>query len=185
MSEKEIYRIKDITDDWFGRFFKENRSDFVRIANSYVHDIYVAEDIVNDSFIKMWEKRKELVVDNYNAYIYKTIVNKCLDYLKSVQVRTAARQNMGNMSMMMQMYDITSLKNLNPDMLFAKEVRKIFNDCLAEMPELTRRIFVANRFYGLTYGEIAEKIGDITVRQITSQMQYALRVLRNALKDYL
>ena len=52
------------------------------------------------------------------------------------------------------------------------------------MPKLTREIFIASRFDDKTYNEIAQDYR-LTVRQVTSHIQYALRTLRLALKDYI
>lgn len=175
-----------LSEENFEQLFKESRSAFIRIANSYVHDIYVAEDIVDDSFIKMWEKRDEIMTENYKAYTYRTVVNKCLDYLKAAQIQSRVKQNIVDTTSRMQMHDIISLQKVNPSMLFAKEIKKIFYDSINNMPKLTKRVFVENRMNGLTYSEIVEKLGGgITMRQVTSHMQYALKILRNALNDYL
>lgn len=52
------------------------------------------------------------------------------------------------------------------------------------MPQVTRQVFELSRFYGKTYSEIAEALG-ISQRRVTSEMQRALAIMRNALKDYL
>ena len=71
-----------ITEEEFGELFRSSRELFIKIANSYVHDYSVAEDITNDSFIRLWEKREDVRTDNYQSYAFKIIINKCLDYLK-------------------------------------------------------------------------------------------------------
>ncbi len=80
--------------------------------------------------------------------------------------------------------DIRSLRACDPDRLFAAEVEQIVARELKNMPELTRRIFEANRLYNKTYAEIADELG-IPVRRVTAEMQHALSRLRIALKDYL
>ena len=52
------------------------------------------------------------------------------------------------------------------------------------MPQVTRQVFELSRFYGKTYSEIAEILG-IPQRRVTSEMQRALSIMRNALRDYL
>ena len=55
----------------------------------------------------------------------------------------------------MQMYEITSLQGFNPDRIFAAEVKDLFWRCVRSMPEQTKNIFIASRFEGKTYSEIA------------------------------
>ena len=60
----------------------------------------------------------------------------------------------------------------------------IFRKSLAEMPELSAQVFIAHRFEGQTYEEIARHY-NLTVRQVTRRMQCCLKMLRDDLGDYL
>ncbi|MDE5890971.1 MAG: hypothetical protein K2H10_08160, partial [Bacteroidales bacterium] len=96
MNGKDTNSRHVLTEDEFSELFRDSRSLFIKIANSYVHDHSVAEDITNDSFIRLWEKREDIYTDNYQSYAFKIIINKCLDYLKSQQVRSNAKQDMSD-----------------------------------------------------------------------------------------
>lgn len=173
-----------LTEDEFREVFNRCRPMFIRIANSYIHDLHIAEDITDESFIKLWEKKDEIFTSNYEAYIFRTIVNRCLDWLKSQNLRTSAQMEIHKTRNMMQQYEITSLRSCDPDRIFASEVERLFWNCIEKMPETTRRIFIANRFEGKTYAEISSMSG-LPLRQITSHIQYALKMLRRELKDYI
>lgn len=157
---------------------------FIRIADSYVHDRHAAEDITDDSFIKLWEKRDEIVTGNWESYAFRSVINRCLDHMKSKTVQTSVQQDMHETGNRMQMYEINSLKSCDPDRLFASELESLFWECVDKMPEITRKIFIASRFENSTYNEIADRFG-IPVRQVTSHIQYALKLLRIDLQDYL
>lgn len=183
MTEEEK-SSRNLTEEEFGRIFSRCRQMFVKIANSYVHDDSAAEDIVNECFIRMWEKRKELKTENYESYAFKSIVNRCLDHLKVENNRTRIQKNIYETNSRMQSYEINSLESLNPERLFADEINTLVEHCLKRMPEVTRKVFLASRIDEKTYGEISEIYG-IPVRQVTSHIQFALKALRNSLKDYL
>lgn len=183
MTEEEK-NSRNLTEEEFGRIFSRCRQMFVKIANSYVHDDSAAEDIVNECFIRMWEKRGELKTENYESYAFKSIVNRCLDHLKVESNRTRIQKNIYEASNRMQTYEINSLESLNPERLFADEINTLVENCLKRMPEVTRKVFLASRIDEKTYGEISEIYG-IPVRQVTSHIQLALKALRNSLKDYL
>lgn len=183
MTEEEK-SSRNLTEEEFGRIFSRCRQMFVKIANSYVHDDSAAEDIVNECFIRMWEKREELKTENYESYAFKSIVNRCLDHLKVENNRTRIQKNIHEASNRMQTYEINSLESLNPERLFADEINTLVEHCLKRMPEVTRKVFLASRIDEKTYGEISEIYG-IPVRQVTSHIQFALKALRNSLKDYL
>lgn len=183
MTEEEK-SSRNLTEEEFGRIFSRCRQMFVKIANSYVHDDSAAEDIVNECFIRMWEKRDELKTENYESYAFKSIVNRCLDHLKVENNRTRIQKNIYETNSRMQSYEINSLESLNPERLFADEINTLVEHCLKRMPEVTRKVFLASRIDEKTYGEISEIYG-IPVRQVTSHIQFALKALRNSLKDYL
>ena len=183
MTEEEK-SSRNLTEEEFGRIFSRCRQMFVKIANSYVHDDSAAEDIVNECFIRMWEKRDELKTENYESYAFKSIINRCLDHLKVENNRTRIQKNIYETSSRMQSYEINSLESLNPERLFADEINSIVANCLKRMPDVTRKVFLASRIDEKTYGEISEIYG-IPVRQVTSHIQFALKTLRNSLRDYL
>ena len=107
-----------------------------------------------------------------------------LDYLRSEQTQTKIRQNIHDTSYRMLTYEINSLESCDPGRLYASEVETLFRECIDRMPGTTREVFLANRFRNMTYQEIAEERG-MSVRQVTSEMQSALHLLRLSLKDYL
>lgn len=175
---------RELSEAEFGRLFHQCRKPFVIVANSYVHDSEVAEDLVNDSFVKLWEKRDEILTDNFEAYLFQIVIHRCLDHLKSEHTKSRIRQNLHQTKYRMLTYEINSLAGCDPGRIYANEIERLFQECVEQMPTLTREIFLANRFRNKTYREIAEEQG-ISVRQVTSEIQTALASLRQALKDYL
>ena len=171
-------------EEEFGRLFNKCRIPFTTVANSYVHDAAVAEDLVNDSFVRLWEKRNGILTENFEAYLFQIVIRKCLDFLRSEQTQTKIRQNIHDTSYRMLTYEINSLESCDPGRLYASEVETLFRECIDHMPSITREVFLANRFRNMTYQEIAEERG-MSVRQVTSEMQTALQLLRRTLKDYL
>lgn len=166
----------------FGKFFSENNARFVDIAFSYVRDMDAAQDIVMDSFVRIWQRREELADEtNMRGYAYMCVRNRCCSYLRQVSMR---RQLSPTDMRLAQ----SSIESLSQDDLFDKllgnEILDIFRAELDKMPARTREIFLASRVEHLTYAEIAERF-DISVRKVTSEIQFALQILRHALKDYL
>lgn len=171
-------------EEEFGRLFNKCRIPFTTVANSYVHDAAVAEDLVNDSFVRLWEKRNEILTENFEAYLFQIVIRKCLDFLRSEQTQTKIRQDIHHANSRILMHEINSLESCDPGRLYASEVETLFRECIDHMPSITREVFLANRFRNMTYQEIAEE-RSMSVRQVTSEMQTALQLLRRTLKDYL
>ena len=173
-----------LSEEEFGRLFAKCRTLYITIANSYVHDTETAADLVHDSFVKLWERRHELRTCNFEAWLFETITNRCLDYLKSKQTRTKILQNIHDVSYRILLYEIGSLERINPEKLYAAEVESLIRECVEKMPTITRRIFVDHRFENKTYKEISEEYG-ISSRRVTAEIQTALKMLRVSLKDYI
>ena len=111
-------------EEEFGRLFNKCRIPFTTVANSYVHDAAVAEDLVNDSFVRLWEKRNEILTENFEAYLFQIVIRKCLDFLRSEQTQTKIRQDIHHANSRMLMHEINSLESCDPGRLYASEVEE-------------------------------------------------------------
>lgn len=169
----------------FGSLFAAWRIPFEAIARRYVRDAAVAEDLVSDSFMALWENRTRLKPDsNLKAYILKILRNKCLDWLRAKSLHLKIEQKVFNIHRRRLEADILSLQSFDPDEFFSKEIEIIVHRSLGRLPELTREVFVARRVEEMSYKEIAEKC-DITVRRVEFELQKAMQQLRMALNEYL
>mgnify|MGYP003289068584 CR=1 FL=1 len=169
----------------FGHLYNQYRQRFVLIARRYVRDRMVAEDIVADSFVSFWNNRNSIPSDsNLPAYILTIVKNKCLNWLHAQQIHMRIENNIQTAQSRLVDANIRSLESCDPERLFASEVREIVKEATSRMPELTRIVFEKSRNEGKTYAEIAKECG-ISTRQVTSEIQKALAILRRALKDYM
>lgn len=169
----------------FGDLYDQYRQRFVIIARRYVRDHIVAEDIVADSFVSFWNNRENIPSDtNLPAYILTTVKNKSLNWLHSQQIHLRIENQIQTTQARLVESSIRSLESCDPERLFALEVRNIVKNATERMPELTKIVFEKSRNEGKTYAEIARECG-ISNRQVASEIQKALAILRNALKDYM
>lgn len=172
--------------DTFEYVFSKYNVSFVAIASSYVFDRNVAQDIVTDVFVHLWERRSEIVWDdNIKGYLYMAVRARCISWLRSYQARQKAHDELGKIGSWRIESGIATLSDGDVSgRLFGEEVFSIYRRELEKMPRLTRDVFLSSRDDGCTYQEIADRYG-IKVRKVTAEMQRALSILRKALKDYL
>lgn len=169
----------------FCNSFKNNRGRYVAFAIRFVRNETVADDLVNDSFVLFWENRLNLSENTIcEAYFYTIVKNKCLNYLRDKQTHDRVHDRIASTHDRLLQYDLASLENYDPNLIFSMEIRDIMLRQLDAMPDLMREIFKANRYDNMTYEEIAAKY-DISVWKVAREMQSALAILRHALKDYL
>lgn len=169
----------------FGRLFAAWRTRFEAFACRYVRSAIVAEDLVSDSFMSLWENRARISVDtNLQAYLLIIVRNKCLDWLRAQSLHMKIEQEVYELRRRIVAADIRSLQAFDPESIFSEEVAAIVRESLDRLPELTRKVFIARRFEEMSYKEIAEKYG-ITVRRVEFELEKTVKLLRVALKDYL
>lgn len=176
---------KILTAEEFDKLFSE-KERFVRIACSYVNDIEAATDITTDGFVYLWEHRDKLDIDaNIRGYIYNYIRTRCISFLRKRKSMLKAHSELYKKEQWRIESGINTLSNEELiGKLFESEIVEIYRRELAKMPMLTRNVFLASRLENMTYYQIAQKF-NLTVRQVTSEIQRASLLLRTPLKDYL
>lgn len=135
-----------------------------------------AEDMVQQVFISIWEKRAGMEIHtSLRALLYRAVHNACLNRIKQQQVRSDyAREAV-------QLHRETLATE---DRLQQKELQRKIEDALNQLPEQCARIFKMSRFEQLKYQEIAERL-ELSVKTVENQMGKALKLMREQLKDYL
>lgn len=155
----------------------------IRFATSYVHDRYVAENIVQDAFVILWEKRTMLNLNsNIKAFLVTIVRNKAINILEKERNRAEIDSNL--LKIRETNNELDSLYSLNPEELFSSEILDILNRALEELPEQTRNVFKLSRFIGLKNSAIATKL-DITEKGVEYHISKSLKLLRVKLSDYL
>lgn len=162
----------------FGVMFRQWYSPLCSYAASFVRDRDEAEEIVQASFITVWEKRTELRIESsLKSYMYRAVRNACLNRIKHEKVRKEYAS---------EVKVISGIPMNEPasGQLFTGELERKIGESLDKLPEQCRVVFELSRFGELKYAEIAEKLG-ISVKTVENQVGKALRIMREELKDYL
>ena len=161
----------------FEMIFKAHFKRLFAYAFTIVKDQMVAEEMVQNVFLKIWEKQAGRDINSPAlAYLYKSVYHESLNYLKHLKVRAAYRAH--TVHEMKNQTDHASKK------VMLSELEQQINKALDELPEQCRTIFQMSRFEELKYQEIADRLG-LSIKTIENQMGKALRILRVKLVDYL
>ncbi|QGY45020.1 RNA polymerase sigma-70 factor [Maribellus comscasis] len=144
-------------------------------AVAYVSDLDIAQSQVQECFIKLWEKRSNAAkIENIASYLSLMVRNQCIDYLRKSKSIANLHQKTG----------VENVQNTTGDTVLYHEFEEKLIIALASLPERSREAFEYSRFEGLSYTQIAERMG-ISVKAVEGLMSRALKVLRVELKDYL
>ncbi|MCC7246456.1 MAG: RNA polymerase sigma-70 factor [Saprospiraceae bacterium] len=134
-----------------------------------------AEDLVQNAFVKLWERRDTLDIRwSVKAYLYKMVYHAGLNRIRHAQSRDKYHQ-------------FKSLP-LNNDFEHPAdtlpELKERLEAALRELPPQCRSVFELSRFEALKYREIADQL-EISIKTVESQMGKALRLMRLRLADFL
>lgn len=142
----------------------------------YVKDTEIAKEIVQGVFYTLWEKRETIDMDRQvNSYLTTAVYSKCTNYLRD---NRKFDSGLLNMESLLEVPDYE-----NSDSLVHDELKNKIDAAIALLPEKCRQIFELNRFEGLKYHEIADKL-EISVKTVETQMSKALQHMRIQLAEY-
>jgi RNA polymerase sigma-70 factor, ECF subfamily len=138
-------------------------------------DMAEAEDLVQQSFVKLWDRRSELQLQlSVKAYLYRAVHNASLNRLRHEKIKVK--------------YQTIKSRQLDQQHetqdTHSRELLERLRDALQTLPPQCRQIFELSRFDELKYREIAEQL-DISIKTVETQMGKALRLMRTQLADYL
>ena len=148
---------------------------------SYVHNDLVAEDIVSEAIIYLWELSKKQEIPSIEAVLITYIRSKSLNYLKHLQVQENVYQNLTDKGQRELEIRISTLEACDPKEVMSEELRSKVKTLLAGMPEKTRIAFISDRLDGKSHKEIAEELG-ISVKGVEYHISKAVKLLRDNLK---
>lgn len=163
--------------DHFDAIYVAYYPRMIRFAKEYVLMEEDAENIVQDIFVLLWEKRDVLEIKvSLVPYLFTLLRNKCLDFLRHKTVEEDFNKEYAVRQM--------ALEQLNYAFSSDEEIEKLLSDAIRSLPERCREIFIKSRVEGKKYEEIANEL-NLSVHTIETQMSIALKKLRICLKDYL
>jgi len=169
--EKKAY--EEIYTEFFGVLY--------HLCLQYLHNEKIAEELVQDSFLKLWEIRETLNEQiNIRSFLYTITKNNCLNHLRNQKI---SMKHMENMKYLEMQFNYEALEKLGNYIQF-EELRSKIDDAISKLPPEIIETFRLSRFEELSYKEIAEQQG-ISIKTVESRISKALRILRIELKDYL
>lgn len=133
-------------------------------------DADLAEDLAQDTFVKLWENRERIDRKTVKAYLYTIAGNTAINYLKRQQLQykfinsVSDRSDRDTPAFLMEMDE------------FQEKLQKVIGD----MPDGSREVFLMNRIEDLKYREIAERL-NISIKAVEKRMSKALQILREKL----
>lgn len=164
--------------------FREYYVTLCAYSRRYVGRKDIAEEIVSDTFLKIWENRKQLEINtSVKAYLFHAVCNNSLNYLRKLKTEN----NLG------EYFRETSSENLGCEVpweeieeqsLMMEKMSQKIEAAVMMLPEQQQRAFRLKRMEGKKTKEVAEIMG-LSVKTIEMHLSKATLHLRQNLKEYL
>lgn len=160
----------------FEVFYKKYYQQLFALAYRYVGKSQIAEEIVHDVFITIWNKAEQLNIQySMKSYLFKSVVNSSLNFLKKEKNQTAKQEAY----MAVQEGEV-----MNDDAVENEEaLLKNLERALEMLPEKCRQVMYLSRFGKLKQQEIAIQM-DISVKTVKNHLTYGFQKLREYLEQH-
>jgi RNA polymerase sigma-70 factor (ECF subfamily) len=143
-----------------------------------VLDTATAEDLAQEVFIRIWNRRSALQNVYFKAYLHRAAINMALDHLDKHK-----RQGK-HLSLEENGLQLPASAGAAESHHHLKQTSAHIQQAIDRLPDKCREIFILSRFEEMTYRQIAATL-NISVKTVENQMITALKKLRVSLQDYL
>ncbi|NOR74785.1 MAG: RNA polymerase sigma-70 factor [Draconibacterium sp.] len=175
-NDKHLFeKISNSNEKAFEKLFHKYYGHLCLFASRILQDDNSAEEIVQDFFVKLWEKRNKLTIEtSVKSYFFSSVKNLCLNHIQHNKTKLRYAQTILS----------DNLNNQTEDDSFTEiNLAEKIKESIQLLPNKRREIFRMSREDGLKYREIAEKL-NISIKTVEKQMGLAIKTLREKLKDY-
>lgn len=174
ISENPV-RIRTQAD--FEALFKAHYSSLCAYANGFLKDTDASEEVVQEVMFRIWTGRETLAIESsVKSYLFRAVRNGCMNVIKHLNIRDEYKTYRER--------EEPGIQRSQEDEMIVSELEQRIRGAIDHLPVERRKVFIMSRYDGLSYSQIAEKLG-ISVKTVENQMGKALKSLREELSDYL
>ena len=166
-----------ITDKQFENLFRSSFANMCNFAYTIVKDSDLARDVVQQSFVNLWDKRSSIDINvNISSYLHRTIVNVALNHIeKNKRITLEDEYTQAQMNSMVQSDSSDYLTG---------ELEGAVKKAVEQLPDKCQTVFSLSRFQGMSNQDIADSL-DISIKAVEKHISKAIKELRVSLKPYL
>ena len=166
-------RIRKGDIEAFESLFRSSHVSLVRYAKSILKDTDTAEEIVQDLFFRLWKDREKIQIESsLNGYLFRSVYNRCMHHIEHKRVQQKYEADM--------LYSGSESPETPEEVLQYDQLRSVIAGTLENLPGRCGEIFYLNRFEGLKYREIADRLS-VSVKTVEANMGRALKEFRKVL----
>ncbi|MBI4419129.1 MAG: RNA polymerase sigma-70 factor, partial [Ignavibacteriales bacterium] len=155
-------RLRDGDPGAFDVMIREHGPGMCRFILSQIHSAELAEELVQDIFLNIWERRAEFNPrTSLKSYLFTAARNKAIDHIRHERVKQEYREEVGLRG--------EHVSTTPDEILAGEELEEAIRRVVQELPDRCRLIFSLQREEGMSYAEIARVLG-ISQKTVETQM---------------
>jgi len=167
-----VKALKEGSIDAFDVCFRRFYSPLIAFACSRINDKDIAEEIVQNVFAELWERRESIpLATEIKQYLFSVVKNDCNDFARHLKVEKKYLDYLSKHQEESSAFF---------DVLVDEEFQRLVNEVYNSLPEQCRKIFYMSRLEEMSYKAISEKL-DISIKTVENQVGKALRLVRQHL----
>ncbi len=171
-----LIRLRTGDEAAFREIYQRYWKKLYTIARRKIESLDAVEELVQDIFLKVWERRRELRVERLDAYLFTAVRYATINHIKS----TLVHEKYANYAYAhLPEASSTTEEQMDLDELI-EEVEKQVNG----LPEKTRQIFRLNRLEYLSIKEVSAQL-NVPERTVEYHLSQAIKSLRIYFRDYI
>lgn len=158
----------------FRVFFDQYKNRFYAVVLKMTRSDTVAQEMVQDIFLKIWQNRTSLAtLENPDAYFFTTLYRLVYKYYKKLSMERR---------LLKLISESPHFQNITDETVLAQESEKLINQAVAKLPPQQQLVFKLSKQDGLSREQIAEQL-HISPHTVRNHMAEAIRFIRSYLDN--
>ena len=175
-------QIKNGNEHALEKVYKASFRSIVHYATEITGQPQLAEEAVQDVFLKIWQNRSELVIKgSFKAYLFQSVHNQALNIIRQQKTRKESVNILAPENTWKFISDNYMINDNLIDKIFSDETEALIELTIKELPDQCSKVFLMSRFESMKNEEIAIKLG-LSENTVKTHIYRALQKITLALK---
>lgn len=179
LEKEDIQQLKAGDEKIYRDIFNAFYAPLCQYALIYLNQTSIAEEVVHNLFIKLWENKADLEIrTSFKSYLFRSVRNQCLNHLRNQKSRAISVDSLEEVEDEL-LEEISIYEEMD-----MPELKATIKSAIDDLPPKCRQIFLMSRESELTYTQIAEELS-VSKKTVENQMGIALKRLKEKLSPSL
>ena len=174
--EKLVEKLRHGDEDAYGMLFDRHWDNAFYMIYARTGDKVAAEEMAQDIFLKLWDRRATLSVNNFSAYLYTAVKNKCLNFIEARITNQKFREYYERF--------LPRDEDVTDHAVALHDLQQALDKGLDSIPEKSKMVFTMSRLEGYSVKEISRKL-NLSEKAIEYHLTRSVKELRVRLKEFM